>query len=61
MSYIKGFETELAKQLQSGMDQAALTKWVADKIVESYKNGLAAGRKRKSSSGASAQAESSAA
>jgi hypothetical protein len=45
MSYIKEFEAELAKQLQSGMDQATLTKWLSDKILESYKNGVVAGKR----------------
>ncbi|HWX22423.1 MAG TPA: hypothetical protein VN578_21185 [Candidatus Binatia bacterium] len=54
MSYIKEFEADLVKKFESGEDWAALAKWVSDKVLESYKNGVAAGRKRKSASGSSA-------
>jgi len=46
MTYIEQFEAELAKKLQAGEDTAALAKWIRDKVLESYKNGLAAGKKR---------------
>jgi len=48
MSYIKDFEAEFAKKLQGSEDSAAIVKWVSAKILESYKNGLAA---RKSGKG----------
>jgi len=57
MSYIKEFEAELAKKLQSTEPPAAIAKWLSEKVLESYKNGLAAGRKRSRGENASPKAE----
>ncbi len=46
MSYIKEFETELMKKLNSSETGEAVVRWVSEKILESYKNGIAAGKKR---------------
>ena len=45
MSYIKDFEIELLKKLNSTEDKTAIVRWVAEKILESYRNGITAGRK----------------
>ena len=45
MSFIKQFEAELVKQLQSSKDSSAIVKWVSEKVLESYKNGITAGQK----------------
>jgi hypothetical protein len=57
MSYIKEFEAELAKKVQSTEDPAAIAKWVSEKVLESYKNGLAAGRKGSRGGNVSRKAE----
>jgi hypothetical protein len=46
MSYIETFEAELMDKLQGSEDAAAIVKWVSEKVLESYKNGITAGRKR---------------
>ena len=46
MSYIEQFEKELATKLTSGETGEAIVRWVSEKILESYKNGIAAGRKK---------------
>jgi uncharacterized membrane-anchored protein len=46
MSYITEFEKELSAKLNSAEGQEAITKWIYEKILESYKNGIAAGKKR---------------
>jgi hypothetical protein len=45
MTYIEQFEQELVKKLQSTEDPAAIVRWVSEKVHESYKNGITAGRK----------------
>jgi hypothetical protein len=45
MSYIKDFETELTAKLESTEDTASIVRWIAEKVLESYKNGIAAGQK----------------
>ena len=45
MSYIDEFEVELAKKLASTEDPAAIIRWISEKVLESYRNGITAGRK----------------
>jgi uncharacterized membrane-anchored protein len=45
MSYIEQFEQELVKKLQSSEDPAAIVRWVSEKVLESYRNGITAGQK----------------
>jgi len=45
MSYIEQFEQELVKKLQSSEDSSAIVKWISEKVLESYKNGITAGQK----------------
>jgi hypothetical protein len=45
MSYIEQFEQELVAKLNGKEDNAAVVRWVSEKVLESYKNGIAAGRK----------------
>ena len=45
MSYLKDFETELAKKLISSETADAVVRWVSEKMLESYRNGITAGRK----------------
>jgi hypothetical protein len=46
MSYIESFEVELARKLDTGTeDTATVVRWVSEKILESYRNGITAGQK----------------
>lgn len=45
MSYIDEFEQELVAKLQSDEDVSEIVKWVSEKVLQSYKNGIAAGQK----------------
>ena len=45
MSYIKDFEIELTTKLNSNEDTASIVRWIAEKVLESYKNGIAAWQK----------------
>ena len=45
MTYIEQFEQELVKKLQSTEDNAAIVRWVSEKVLESYRNGITAGQK----------------
>ena len=45
MSYIEQFEQELLKKLQGAEDTAAIVRWVSEKVLESYRNGITAGQK----------------
>ena len=46
MSYIQQFEAELLKKLNSSTeDDAVIVRWVSEKVLESYKNGITAGQK----------------
>ena len=44
MSYISDFETELAKKLISSETADSVVRWVSEKVLESYRNGITAGR-----------------
>ncbi len=44
MTYIKQFEQELIEKLQSSEDPAAVVRWVSEKVLESYRNGITAGQ-----------------
>lgn len=44
MSYIDEFEKELIKKLDGNEDTASLVRWVSEKLIESYRNGINAGR-----------------
>jgi hypothetical protein len=45
MSYIQGFERELAAKLVSGETAETVVRWVSEKVLESYRNGIKAGQK----------------
>ena len=46
MTYIQQFEAELAQKLDNGTDNtAAIVRWVSEKVLESYRNGITAGQK----------------
>ncbi len=45
MSYIEEFESELAGKLNAGEDTVSVVRWVAEKVLESYRNGITAGQK----------------
>ena len=45
MTYIEQFEQELVKKLQSSEETAAIIKWISEKVLESYRNGITAGQK----------------
>ncbi len=45
MSYIKQFEQELAQKLVSGETGEDVVRWVSEKVLESYRNGIKAGQK----------------
>ncbi|HLH54374.1 MAG TPA: hypothetical protein VKY92_12240 [Verrucomicrobiae bacterium] len=45
MTYIQEFEAELQKKLEGGSDNATLVRWVSEKVLESYRNGITAGQK----------------
>ncbi len=47
MSYINAFEEQLANKIASGEDKDAIVRWVSNKILESFKNGVAYGRNGK--------------
>lgn len=48
MTYIQEFEAELAKKLDDGQtDTATIVRWVSEKVLESYRNGITAGQKGK--------------
>ena len=44
-SYIEQFEQELVAKLNGNEDTASIVRWVAERVLESYKNGIAAGQK----------------
>ena len=44
-SYIEQFESELAKKLTSSETGEAIVRWVSEKVLESYRNGITAGQK----------------
>jgi hypothetical protein len=46
MSYIETFEHELLNKLESSTeDTANIIRWVSEKVLESYRNGITAGQK----------------
>ncbi len=46
MTYIQQFEAELTQKLESGTDSTAtIVRWVSEKVLESYRNGITAGQK----------------
>jgi hypothetical protein len=46
MSYIETFEQELMVKLNSSTESTAeIVRWVSEKVLESYRNGITAGQK----------------
>lgn len=45
MTYIEQFEAEFLKKLNGTEDEASIVRWVSEKVLESYKNGITAGQK----------------
>ena len=46
MSYIETFEVELVQKLEGGTESTAeIVRWVSEKVLESYRNGITAGQK----------------
>jgi uncharacterized membrane-anchored protein len=45
MSYITDFEGDLSKKLNSHEEISSVVHWVSEKILESYKHGIIAGKK----------------
>ena len=46
MSYIETFEQELMQKIESGTESTAeIVRWVSEKVLESYRNGITAGQK----------------
>ena len=45
MGYIEQFETELAAKLNSTEETVSIVRWVSEKVLESYRNGITAGQK----------------
>ncbi len=45
MSYIESFEKELIAKLNGKEDEASVIRWVSEKVLESYRNGITAGQK----------------
>jgi hypothetical protein len=46
MTYIQQFEAELTQKLDNGTDNTlAIVRWVSEKVLESYRNGITAGQK----------------
>jgi hypothetical protein len=45
MSYIEQFEQELIAKLNGQEDSASIVRWVAERVLESYRNGITAGQK----------------
>jgi len=45
MSYITDFESELTGKLEGAEDTASVVRWISEKVLESYRNGITAGQK----------------
>ena len=45
MKYLEQIEAEFLKQLNGTRDVASIARWVSEKVLESYKNGIKAGQK----------------
>ena len=44
MTYIQQFEAELIKKLEGTEDTATIARWISEKVLESYRNGITAGQ-----------------
>ena len=44
MSYMTEFETELRGKLNASEGEDAVIRWVCEKVLESYRNGIKAGK-----------------
>ena len=44
-SYIEQFEQELIAKLNGNEDEGTIVRWVSEKVLESYRNGITAGQK----------------
>jgi hypothetical protein len=44
MTYIQEFEAELFRKLEGGEETAAIVRWISEKVLESYRNGVKAGK-----------------
>jgi hypothetical protein len=47
MSYIEQFEAELREKLDGSEDTDSIVRWISEKVLESYRNGITAGQKGK--------------
>jgi len=47
MTYLKQFDAELTQKLESSEDTASIVRWVSEKVLESYRNGITAGQNGK--------------
>jgi len=45
MSYMQEFEAELRQQYSECTDEEVLFRWICEKVLESYRNGITAGQK----------------
>jgi uncharacterized membrane-anchored protein len=45
MSYIEQFEQQLIQKLNGKEDTASIVRWVCERVLESYRNGITAGQK----------------
>lgn len=45
MSYISEFDNELRAKLNGPEDEEAIIRWISEKVLESYRNGIKAGQK----------------
>jgi hypothetical protein len=45
MSYINEFEQELKAKLNGAEGEDEIVRWVSEKVLESYRNGIKAGQK----------------
>jgi hypothetical protein len=45
MSFIQEFESELTKRLLSSETTETIVRWISEKVLESYRNGITAGQK----------------
>jgi hypothetical protein len=48
MTYLEQFEAELKAKLAEGLHMDVLVRWISEKILESYRNGITAGKKGES-------------
>lgn len=47
MTFLEQFETELAGYLETGKDTPFIVRYASEKILESYRNGIKAGKEGK--------------